>query len=308
MSGNTAEKLLGMLRCCELCPRKCRVDRTKGEAGFCRLAGEAVLHSAFPHHGEEPPLSGVHGAGTIFLSSCNLRCTYCQNYQISHDVRGERMDAQGLAQVMLELQGKHCHNIELVTPTPHLPALIQALTLAREQGLRLPFVYNCGGYEDPAVIAMLAGEVDIYLPDFKYGDSGDAQAFSGVADYPVQALASLAEMVRQAGDELEMEGGVAVRGVLVRHLVLPDRPANSFRVLEMIRQRISPRVPLSIMSQYTPVPAVSSHPVLGRRVTRAEYESVVNRALDLGFENIFTQEVDERALTPDFEKDEPFKW
>jgi putative pyruvate formate lyase activating enzyme len=244
----------------------------------------------------------------MFFSSCNLHCSYCQNYQISHDIRGERMDAQGLARVMLDLQKKHCHNIEPVTPTPHLPALIQALTLAREQGLRLPFVYNCGGYEDPAVIRMLAGMVDIYLPDFKYGDSEDALAFSGVADYPVHALSSLAEMVRQAGDALETEGDVAVRGVLVRHLVLPGRPVNSFRVLEMIRERISPQVPLSIMSQYTPTPAVSRHPVLGRRVTRAEYESVVNRALDLGFENIFTQEVDERALTPDFERDEPFQW
>lgn len=306
--GKTVEKLLGMLRCCELCPRKCRVDRTTGAEGFCRLSGDIVMNSAFPHHGEEPPLSGRHGAGTIFLSSCNLRCSYCQNYQISHDVRGEKLDAEGLSRVMLDLQEKRCHNIEPVTPTPHLPRLIQALTMAREKGLHLPFVYNCGGYEDPDVVRMLEGMVDIYLPDFKYGNSEDALEFSGVRDYHHYALESLDEMVRQVGDSLETKEGVAVRGVLVRHLVLPGRVSNSFGVLELIRKKISPRVALSIMAQYTPMPAVYEHPLLGRRTTRAEYESVVNRALDLGFENIFTQEVDDRALTPDFERGEPFKW
>ncbi|MBI4632991.1 MAG: radical SAM protein [Deltaproteobacteria bacterium] len=302
------EKLLSMLKRCELCPRKCRVDRTKGEVGFCRLSDDVVMNSAFPHYGEEPPLSGTRGAGTIFLSSCNLRCSYCQNYQISHDIQGERLDVEGLSRTMLHLQDKLCHNIEPVTPTPHVPRLIQALIMARQKGLRLPFVYNCGGYEDPDVIGMLDGMVDIYLPDFKYGNSEDALTFSGVDDYHTYALASLREMVRQVGDSLETEGGVALRGVLVRHLVLPGSVANSFAVLEMIREKVSRRVPLSIMAQYTPIPAVSAHPLLSRRITRAEYESVVNRALDLGFENIFTQAVDERALTPDFERDEPFNW
>ena len=307
-SGRNLEKLLGMLKRCELCPRKCRVDRTKGEEGFCRLSGDVVMNSAFPHRGEEPPLSGTRGAGTIFLSSCNLRCSYCQNYQISHDIRGERLDAEDLSRIMLNLEERGCHNIEPVTPTPHVPRLIQALIMARQRGLRLPFVYNCGGYEDPDIIRMLEGMVDIYLPDFKYGNSEDSLTFSGVADYHSYALASLREMVRQVGDSLETEGGVAVRGVLVRHLVLPGRVANSFAVLAMIRERVSSGVSLSIMAQYTPMPAVSGDPRLGRRITRREYESVVNRALDLGFENIFTQAVDERALTPDFERDEPFNW
>ncbi len=304
----TGEKLLDMLRSCELCPRKCRVDRTKGQEGFCRLPRDIVMNSAFPHHGEEPPLSGTRGAGTIFLSSCNLRCSYCQNYQISHDVRGETLDAEGLCQVMLNLQERGCHNIEPVTPTSHAAGLVQALVLARQRGLRLPFVYNCGGYEDPDAIRMLEGMVDIYLPDFKYGNPEDALAFSGVVDYHQYALTSLCEMVRQVGDSLEKEGNVAVRGVLVRHLVLPGRVSNSFEVLELIQKNVSPAVPLSIMAQYTPTPAVRRHPILGRRVTPAEYESVVNRAFDLGFENIFTQEVDDRALTPDFERDEPFEW
>ncbi len=302
------EKLLGMLSKCELCPRRCRVDRTKGEEGVCRLDAGIVMNSAFAHHGEEPPLSGTRGAGTIFLSSCNLRCSYCQNWQISHEVRGDRLDAEDLCRVMLELQERGCHNIEPVTPTPHLAGLTQALVMARQQGLRLPFVYNCGGYEDPDVIRMLDGLVDIYLPDFKYGNAEDALAFSGVGNYHEYALPSLQEMVRQVGASLEMEGDVAVKGVLVRHLVLPGRVSNSFQVLEQIGKNVSMAVPLSIMAQYTPTPAVRRHPVLGRRVTRQEYESVVNRALDLGFETLFTQEVDDRALTPDFDRDDPFEW
>lgn len=303
------EDLLEMLQSCELCPRKCRVDRTKGAEGFCRLSGDAVMNSAFPHHGEEPPLSGTRGAGTIFLASCNLRCRYCQNYQISHGLQGNRIDAEGLSRVMLDLRNRGCHNIEPVTPTPHLPQLIRALIISRQRGLDLPFVYNCGGYEEPDVIRMLDGIVDIYLPDVKYGNREDALAFSGVDDYPQYALASLGEMVRQVGDSLETdEDGIAMRGILVRHLVLPGRLSNSFEVLERIRKNVSAAVPLSIMAQYTPTPAVAGHPLLGRRITREEYEAVVNRALDLGFENLFTQTVDERALTPDFERDEPFAW
>jgi putative pyruvate formate lyase activating enzyme len=307
-SAEKVEKLKAMLERCELCPRKCLVDRTAGERGFCGLGADIVMDCAIVHHGEEPPLSGRRGAGTIFFSSCNLRCIYCQNYQISHDIRGERMDSAALARVMLSLQEKRCHNVEPVTPTSQTPQIMEALLLARERGLKLPFVYNCGGYEEPEVIKLLDGMVDIYLPDFKYGIETDGQLFSEAKNYPAYAVASIREMVRQVGDALELEGDAARKGVLIRHLVLPGRVENSFEVLRLIRKEISPKVSLSIMAQYTPIPAVARHPFLGRRITHKEYETVMNYAYDLGFENIFTQEVSARHLSPDFAKDEPFRW
>jgi len=300
--------LKARLKKCTLCPRECRVDRTAGEKGFCGLSGEILMDCATAHFGEEPPLSGTGGAGTIFLSSCNLKCVYCQNFQISHRADGKCVDAAGLAKVMLALQAQGCHNIEPVTPTPQLPGIIEALLIARAQGLRVPFVYNCGGYESPDVIGMLDGLVDIYLPDFKYGLDEEGSMLSGVGDYPRHAAAAIREMVRQTGEGLETEGGVARRGVLIRHLVLPGKTANSMAVLDRIREHVSPAVTLSLMSQYTPIPAVRSHPVLGRRVSRAEYDRVVRYALDSGFENVFVQEVDERHLSPDFNREEPFQW
>lgn len=300
--------LLRSLKRCVLCPQLCRVDRTVGERGFCRLGAEMVMNSALPHHGEEPPLSGRRGAGTIFFSSCNLRCVYCQNYQISHSPAGRPVSSEELAGVMLDLESQGCHNIEPVTPTPHLPGIMAAFLRARERGLRLPLVFNCGGYERGKIVRLLAGMVDIYLPDFKYGIAEVGRHFSAAADYPRHALGSLREMVRQVGDSLEVEDGIAKRGVLVRHLVLPGSVDNSLAVLRMIRGGISPSVPLSLMAQYTPIAAVREHPLLGRRVSRAEYERVVNAAVDLGFEELYTQEVDDRDLAPDFGSKRPFAW
>jgi putative pyruvate formate lyase activating enzyme len=205
-------KLRGMLSSCTICPRHCRVDRTRGEQGFCRLGDKIVMDCALVHHGEEPPLSGSRGAGTIFFSSCNLKCSYCQNHQISHDIKGELLDSAALARIMLSLADKGCHNIEPVTPTPQTPLIMEALLTARDQGLELPFIYNCGGYEEPEVIKMLTGMVDIYLPDFKYGCDEDGLLFSGVKDYVAQALAAIKEMARQVGDELETEDNIARRG------------------------------------------------------------------------------------------------
>jgi putative pyruvate formate lyase activating enzyme len=300
--------LKDILKRCVLCPQMCRTDRTAGEKGFCRLAAEMVMHSALPHHGEEPPLSGSRGAGTIFFSSCNLKCVYCQNYQISHSLEGRTVSEEALAEIMLELEALGCHNIEPVTPTPQLPGIMAALLIAREKGLRLPFVFNCGGYEREKIVRLLDGLVDIYLPDFKYGLEEVGRRFSGASAYPHHALASLREMVRQVGDTLEIEDGVAKRGILVRHLVLPGRTDNSLAVLKAIRENISPYVPLSLMAQYTPIPAVMDHPFLGRRLTRREYERVVDAALDQGFEELYTQEVDDRELAPDFQRESPFDW
>lgn len=297
-----------ILEDCVLCPRRCRIDRLRGERGFCALGGEMIVSRVLPHFGEEPPISGEKGAGTIFFSSCNLRCSFCQNFQISHFPSGRVESPASLAGQMLELQKSRCHNIEAVTPTPQLPFFLKALELACEQDLALPIVYNCGGYEEPEIVGMLDGIVDLYLPDFKYGDEEAARLLAGVGDYPRFALASIREMVRQCGDDLALEGEIASRGVIIRHLVLPGQVENSRNVLRTISREISTAVPVSLMSQYTPTPAVGNHPLLGRRITRPEYEAAVDYALDLGFETIFTQEVDERELTPDFDQENPFEF
>jgi len=296
------------MRRCSLCPRECGVNRLDGRTGFCGLGAGAVLARALPHFGEEPPISGTAGAGTLFLSSCNLRCPFCQNYRISRERMGEATDRETLAGRMLELALKGCHNIELVTPSPQLPAVLEALLAAREWGLNLPLVYNCGGYEKADVIGLLDGIVDVWLPDFKYGSEGDALACAAPADYPEHALSSIGEMIRQAGERLQTAGGIARRGVIIRHLVLPGRVQNSLDAVRLIAERLSKKVPLSLMAQYTPTPAVADDPLMGRRVTREEYEAVVDHALDLGFENLFIQEVDEKNLVPDFDREEPFVW
>lgn len=248
------ELLKRSLKSCVLCPQMCRANRAAGERGFCRLDARMVMNSALPHHGEEPPISGRRGAGTIFFSSCNLRCVYCQNYQISHSLAGQPISEDALAGVMLELEKRGCHNIEPVTPTPHLPGIMAAFATARGRGLRLPMVFNCGGYERVKIVRLLEGMVDIYLPDFKYGIDEAGLHFSQARDYPRHALASLREMVRQVGDTLEIENGVAKRGVLVRHLVLPGNAESSLAVLKAIRDSISPFVPLSLMAAYTNFP------------------------------------------------------
>ena len=307
---NSEEKLARLqklLNNCVLCPRACHVDRASGQLGYCRLPATIVMDCALAHHGEEPPLSGKRGAGTIFLASCNLGCIFCQNYQISQSTAGKELTVAQLAEVMLDLQRRHCHNIEPVTPTPQTPLIMEALLLARERGLTNPFVYNCGGYENPEVIKLLDKMVDIYLPDFKYGLEEDAVELSAAPGYPRFALDSLKEMVRQVGDDLELENGVAKKGIIVRHLVLPGKIENSKEVLRLIKKEVSTSVPVSLMSQYTPVAKVRHHPLLGRRISKDEYKQVLDFALKLGFKNLFIQEVSDFNLTPDFHKEKPFE-
>ncbi len=293
---------------CVLCPRRCGINRLRGEIGVCGLGDRLVVSHVLPHFGEEPSISGERGAGTIFFSSCNLRCVFCQNYQISHDMQGRALKSRELAEEMLKLQAQGCHNIEAVTPTPQLPFFLEALSLAFGQGLDLPIVYNCGGYESAEIVRALDGIVDIYLPDFKYGNDAAADEFSGVRDYAPHAVASIREMIRQCGEDLVAPDDIAVRGVIIRHLVLPGCIQCSFEALRLIRDEISVNVPVSIMSQYTPTEAVRNHPLLNKRVSKEEYDAVIDYALDLGFETIFAQEVDEVALTPDFSKGRPFRF
>jgi putative pyruvate formate lyase activating enzyme len=300
-------RLKELFKNCVLCPRSCHVNRTQGDLGYCRLPAKIIMDCALAHHGEEPPLSGENGAGTIFLSSCNLRCIYCQNHQISHSAFGRELNSAQMSEIMLDLQKRGCHNIEPVTPTPQVPLIMEALLLARGRGLKVPFVYNCGGYEDPQIINMLDRMVDVYLPDFKYGLEEDGNLFSSAPGYPRFALDSLHEMVRQVGDDLVLENGVASRGIIVRHLILPGRLMNSKEVLRLIKKEISTTVPISLMSQYTPISKVSKHPALGRRITRDEYDQILDYALHLGFENLFVQEVNDQELTPDFSRNNPFE-
>ena len=299
-------RLKELFQDCVLCPRACHVNRAQGDLGFCGLPAKIIMDCALAHHGEEPPLSGENGAGTIFLSSCNLRCIYCQNYQISHSSIGRELDPAQMSEIMLDLQKQGCHNIEPVTPTPQVPLIMEALLLAREHGLKIPFVYNCGGYEDPQIINMLDQMVDVYLPDFKYGLEEDGNIFSQAPGYSSFAINSLKEMVRQVGDDLVLENGVASHGIIIRHLILPGRLNNSKEALKLIKKEISTTVPISLMSQYTPISKVRQHPVLGRRITRDEYDQILDYALHLGFENLFVQEVSDRELTPDFSRNNPF--
>jgi putative pyruvate formate lyase activating enzyme len=303
---NNIRKLKEILNNCVLCPRACQINRARGELGFCKLPAKIIMDCALAHHGEEPPLSGSRGAGTIFLSSCNLGCIYCQNYQISQSTDGEKLSIEQLARVMLDLQSQGCHNVEPVTPTPQTPLIMEALFLARAKGLKIPFVYNCGGYENPEIIRMLDGMVEIYLPDFKYGLEDVAVEYSAAPGYPDFALDSLKEMARQVGDELETEKGVAKKGVIVRHLVLPGNVENSKKVFRLIKNNISVNVPVSLMAQYSPMPKVRRYPLLSRRITRDEYSQILDYALKLGFKNLFIQEVNDYKLTPDFERENPF--
>jgi len=302
-------RLYAMLKRCELCPRKCHVDRTAGETGVCGLTADILMNCYLAHHGEEPPLSGTKGAGTIFLASCNLKCIYCQNYQISHKAEGVRLTVADLAGIMLEIQDRGCHNVEPVTPTPQTPGIMDALLTARRKDLTIPFVYNCSGYENPEVVRLLDGLVEIYLPDFKYGLDEEGRMFSNCGDYVPNCVAAICEMVRQVGNNglLEIDAaGIAKKGVIIRHLVLPGRRENSFAVLELIKKHISLDVSVGIMSQYTPIPDVYRHSYLGRRVTKQEYDAVVDHALNLGFKHLFIQAVDDLSLSPDFNREEPF--
>jgi len=266
------------------------------------------MERALAHFGEEPPITGEKGAGTIFFTSCNLKCPYCQNYQLSHEGRGKTINEATLAQIMLSLEKEGCHNIEAVTPTPQVAMIMAALLLARSYGLSVPFIYNTGGYESVDTLKLLDGFVDIYLPDFKYGSAQEGCALGGIRDYPYRVVFAIKEMVRQQGDGLLIEKGLARKGVLIRHLVLPGKTEDSKKVLRLIKKHISTEVPLSIMAQYTPIPAVLTHPTLGRRITKEEYLSVIDYALALNFKNIFVQEVNERHLVPDFASAQPFRW
>ncbi|MDI6745394.1 MAG: radical SAM protein [Thermodesulfovibrionales bacterium] len=275
-----------ILKKCELCPRKCHVNRTAGQKGFCRTGDKPFVASWGPHYGEERPLVGRHGSGTIFFGHCNLGCIFCQNYSISHLGEGQEISFEKLASVMLELQDAGCHNINLVTPTHQVPMILRAYEIAKGKGLSIPIVYNCGGYESLHIIELLEGIVAIYMPDFKYFDPEMALLYSAARDYPETAMTVIKEMHRQVGDLQIDERGVAVRGLLVRHLVLPEGIAGTKGVVRFIAEEISKNTYINIMNQYHPCFRAFETPPLNRNITDREYKDAVRMAIDAGLKRI----------------------
>jgi putative pyruvate formate lyase activating enzyme len=266
---------------CTLCPRQCKVYRSKGEIGFCGVGEAPLVSSAGPHFGEESVLVGRGGSGTIFFAGCNLGCVFCQNFDISHHRHGHPTTIEQLAQSMLELQYYGCCNINFVTPTHVAPAIVAALVLARKDGLTLPTVYNTGGYDSVETLKLLEGFVDIYMPDMKYADPKVAEELSAAPDYPQINREALKEMHRQVGD-LKTEKDVATRGLLVRHLVLPENLAGSFEIIDFLADQISPKTTINVMDQYHPCYKANLHPAINRRPTPEEIHSARQYAIQKG--------------------------
>lgn len=275
-----------ILKECTLCPRNCRVDRKSGEKGVCKTGDRPIVASWGPHFGEERPLVGRFGSGTIFFSYCNLKCIFCQNWTISHLGEGEEVSLERLAEIMLEVQEMGCHNINLVTPTHQMPMILHSIAIASEKGLNIPIVYNCGGYESIEAIRILDGVIDIYMPDFKYSDPEMALKYSRAKDYPVVAKVVIKEMHRQVGDLIIDDRGIALRGLLVRHLVLPEGIAGTAEVVRFIAEEISKDTYINIMDQYYPCYKAFEHPPLDRRITTSEYSEAIEIAIKAGLKMI----------------------
>jgi putative pyruvate formate lyase activating enzyme len=266
---------------CTLCPRQCKVARGSGKVGFCGVGDMPIVSSVGPHFGEESVLVGPGGSGTIFFAGCNLGCVFCQNFDISHLRHGRPVTIEQLAGAMLELQHYACSNINLVTPTHLAAPVAAAIDLARKDGLQIPIVYNTGGYDSVETLKLLDGFVDIYMPDMKYSDPGIAEELSAAPDYPQVNRAAVKEMHRQVGD-LDVRDGLAVRGLLVRHLVLPENLAGSFEVIDFLAEEVSASTTINVMAQYRPCYNAAAHPKINRRPTEKEIASARKYALDKG--------------------------
>ncbi len=273
-------KAFEMLSDCRVCPHRCGVNRLKDEKGYCKTGRYAIVADYFPHRGEEKPIRGKRGSGTVFFSYCNMRCVYCQNYTISHLGEGEELRPEELAEVFLKLQRLGCHNINLVSPSHVVPQILQALYIAVKDGLRIPIVYNTSSYDSLESLRLLDGIVDIYLADFKYGDDLAGKKYSKVKDYHKVALQAIREMYRQVGDLQVDQEGIAIRGLLVRHLVLPQDIAKTKTVMDELRS-ISPRMAVNVMDQYMPYYQAYKYPELSRRISREEYIRALEHAKNL---------------------------
>lgn len=276
------EEAYALMNPCRVCPRECKVNRSKDELGVCRVGKDAIVSSYGPHFGEEPPLVGRRGSGTIFMAGCNLKCVFCQNYDISHLLSGQAVSAEKIAQFMLALQNRGCHNINFVTPTHVVPQILSSLKVAIEGGLSVPLVYNCGGYESIEILKIVDGVFDIYMPDVKYADEEIAQKFSKARDYPSVVKSALIEMREQVGDLVVDEHGIALRGMIVRHLVLPNGLAGTYEVARFLAEKISKNTYFNIMAQYRPCYQANEYSQINRRPTINEYQSAVKVAKDKG--------------------------
>jgi putative pyruvate formate lyase activating enzyme len=271
------DQMQDMLKYCTLCPHKCRIDRVQGQQGVCRSGVEAKVYNFMAHHGEEPVLSGEYGSGTIFFSNCHMKCVYCQNYQFSQLGQGKEVVTKRLAQMMLDLQAMKCHNINLVSPTHFLPQILDALLLlsTTSNGLIIPIVYNSGGYENIEILKLLDGIVDIYMPDMRYADDKIAKKYSHVDNYVEINRSTVLEMHRQVG----------TKGLIIRHLVLPNNLAGTEEIMKFIAEKISKDVPISLMSQYYPTYKASDYPLINRRLNSKEYQKAVDIVISSGFSN-----------------------
>lgn len=279
-----------ILASCRLCPRSCGVDRRGGQTGYCGAGTAARVYSYMAHHGEEPPISGSRGSGTIFFSGCTMRCVYCQNHQFSQAASGRQVGAGELAGMMLSLQETGCHNINLVSPTHYLAAVLEAVREAVTQGLSLPLVYNSSGYESAEVIALLAGIVDIYLPDMRYGDEQVAVDYSDAPGYPRHSQEAVRQMHRQVGFPRFDSEGVIERGLIVRHLVLPGGASGTGAVMRFLAEQVSRDTYISLMSQYMPYYRAAEFGALNRRISREEYIEAQAMMEECGLSNGWTQE------------------
>jgi putative pyruvate formate lyase activating enzyme len=281
-----ASQAQALLKSCRLCPRECKVDRTREEKGFCRTGKLAVVSSFSPHFGEEDPLVGARGSGTIFFTHCNLLCLFCQNYEISHLGEGRESSPDRLAQMMLSLQALGCHNINFVSPSHVVAQILSALPLAVAGGLRVPLVYNTGGYDAVETLKLLDGVFDIYMPDLKFMDGKVADEYCDARDYPQRAKAAIQEMHRQVGDLVINRRGIADRGLLIRHLVLPGGLAGTGEAMRFLAREISSHTYVNLMAQYRPCGEARDHPPLNRGLTQAEYEEALTLAREEGIHRL----------------------
>jgi putative pyruvate formate lyase activating enzyme len=289
MASETLDFFRSQLESCELCPRRCRINRAAGETGFCRAGATVKVASHCLHIGEEPPISGSQGSGTIFFSHCNMACVYCQNYPISQMGHGNQVGPEALADMMLDLQARGAHNINLVTATHFLPGVVEAVVAARRRGLRVPIVHNTSGYERPEVVAMLAGTVQVYLADMRYATSESARKYSGAGDYPEHNRLAVRAMLDAVG-HLHCRGGIAESGLIVRHLVLPSLVSETRLVLELIARELSPETAVSLMAQYFPANKAHFFPEINRKLAAEEYQAALAMLDEFGLDHGWTQE------------------
>ena len=289
-----AEMLFSALSRCDICPRNCKVNRLENKQGFCKTGKKAKVYSYFCHHGEEPGISGTNGSGTIFFTNCNLRCVYCQNYEFSQLDKGKETGDEELASFMLELQQEGCHNVNFVTPTHNIPQILKAVVLAVEKGLKIPLVYNSSGYDSVETLRLLEGIFDIYMPDARYFDSQTASRFSQAKDYPAINQAAIKEMRHQVGVVKFSPDEIIEKGLLIRHLVLPNKLSGTEEIMAFIARELGTDTHISLMSQYFPCHKAKDYPELTRRLTLEEYQEAMNIMHSYGLYNGWTQ--DEQGL------------